>query len=58
MRGVRSFAGAFGVALLVALAAASAAGCSWILGVSDDPVVVDGPAAEGGDEAAPDAAAD
>lgn len=40
----------------LALLAAGTAGCSWLVGVSEDPVVVDGPGGvDAGDE---DAAAD
>lgn len=43
-----------GVLLALALLAAGTAGCSWLIGVSDDPVEVESPGAgDAGDEDAP-----
>jgi hypothetical protein len=38
--------------LLAAALAAATAGCSWLVGVSDDPIVTDGFGVEAGDEVA------
>jgi hypothetical protein len=46
---------ALAVALLLLLAGATV-GCSWLIGVSDDPVVVDGPTGNGADAGDEDAA--
>lgn len=48
---------AFALALLAVVGCASA-GCSWLIGVSDDPVVVDGPPGSSGDAGDEDAARD
>jgi hypothetical protein len=43
--------------LALAVLLASTTGCSWLLGVSDDPVVVDAPSGGGGVADAGDAEA-
>jgi hypothetical protein len=53
LRPSRRIALALGV---LALLAAGTAGCSWLVGVSEDPVVVDGTGADdaGDEDAAPE----
>ncbi len=49
----RPFVAVVAVVAVVVIAAplgAASLGCSWILGISGDPVVVDEPASDAGDE--------
>jgi hypothetical protein len=45
------------VLLALVLLAAGTTGCSWLIGVSDDPVVVDAPTSGGNDAGDEDGAA-
>lgn len=54
----RTLAPAGRLLVLAVLLLGAPLGCSWLIGVSGDPVVTDGLASDGGEQEAGDAAAD